>query len=146
MNCAFSTLSYTAHLTEQIHCSTGLWPLYIFQRFVHKAWAFAKTKFRRTSIGPCYVKGVYSMTVYLLVASLAPFSALLAVDECTVHNVIVLSFSNFISSEVPACLQTVHWNMPYDDAEYVCLAVLWAASMCNEKAVYFTKHFKCLVR
>lgn len=45
------------------------------------------------------------MKIYLLTASLASFTALLAVEKCTVYSVILVSVISLISPKVPGQMQ-----------------------------------------
>lgn len=59
------------------------------------------------------------MMLYLLIAVLLLFTALLAVHKCASNSVMLMSFTCPIYAKVSAQMQTTHWNMPCGNA--VCV-------------------------
>lgn len=79
--------------------------------------------------------GIYNKILHLVIASLAPFTGLLAVDKCTVHSFTVVSLVNFVFAKVPTRMHTVLWNLPKVFTECTFLLVSGPANTLNVKLI-----------
>lgn len=98
----------------------------VFQRYLDKAFALAETELRKISRRLYEAISICTMLLHVLTASLAPSSALLAVKKNTFYKVGLQNFTNFIFAKLHAQLQTVHYSMPYANAEWSLSAVVSA--------------------